>query len=299
MNILATAIGILALMAVCLGFWQHRRYLRARREVVCDLQPLIYPARAFHAVMFLKMNPGSEVVEAARRLRQVIETPKGGKLVYAGQAGLTIIASDQVPNDWDAVLIAQYPSRAAYDEWVAGDDYRAVVASLASSYTHGLKRPWLFNLMIPQLLLGLRVFDILRRAPSNFPFQPVGDDARPLLKAKMKEVEQLERLRSLGEDAVVIVNLLLPGSASQRKADRGYARKMLGAMAEGAHGPVHFGRAVTVEGEADFKQVGVVYYPGIDHLRAMVGSTFMHRIGEGKQLGDSLAVVTVPILSRL
>jgi hypothetical protein len=31
----------------------------------------------------------------------------------------------------------------------------------------------------------------------------------------------------------------------------------------------------------------------------MLGSTFMSRIGGDKQLGDSLAVITVPILSQL
>jgi hypothetical protein len=34
-------------------------------------------------------------------------------------------------------------------------------------------------------------------------------------------------------------------------------------------------------------------------MRQMIGSTFMNRIGEGKQLGDSLAVATVPFLSKL
>ena len=70
-------------------------------------------------------------------------------------------------------------------------------------------------------------------------------------------------------------------------------------MAEGSYGPTHVGRAVQVEGEASFTQFVAVYYPGIDHMYAMVGSTFMNRIGSGKQLGDSLAVATVPVLSKL
>ena len=66
-----------------------------------------------------------------------------------------------------------------------------------------------------------------------------------------------------------------------------------------AHGPMHLGRAVTVEGDAEFSAVAAVYYPGIDYMQNMIGSTFMNRIGEGKQQGDSLAVVTVPFLSKL
>jgi hypothetical protein len=42
-----------------------------------------------------------------------------------------------------------------------------------------------------------------------------------------------------------------------------------------------------------------VYYPGIDHMHAMIGSAFMNRIGPGKQLGDTLAVATIPVLSKL
>ncbi len=70
-------------------------------------------------------------------------------------------------------------------------------------------------------------------------------------------------------------------------------------MAVGVYGPMHWGRAVTVEGDAHFTQFVAVYYPGIDHMHAMIGSTFMNRIGSGKQLGDSLAVATVPVLSKL
>ena len=63
--------------------------------------------------------------------------------------------------------------------------------------------------------------------------------------------------------------------------------------------PIHVGRPVRVEGEASFTQFVAVYYPVIDHMHAMIGSTFMTRIGSGKQPGDSLAVATVPVLSRL
>ncbi len=70
-------------------------------------------------------------------------------------------------------------------------------------------------------------------------------------------------------------------------------------MAEGSYGPMHAGTAVTVEGDARFTRFVAVYYPGIDHMHAMIGSTFIARIGSGKQLGDSLAVATIPVLSKL
>ena len=195
--------------------------------------------------------------------------------------------------------IVQYPTRSAYDEMAARDDYRELLGGLAATYTQGFQRPCFLNLMLPQALLGLRMLDKLRRVPSHFPFVPAGDDLFPRLRAKRKEVEQLQRLRHLSEDAVLIVNLILPGNKAQRSADRAYTRHMLGAMAEGAHGPIHMGRAVRLTGDANFEQVFAVYYPGIDYVVAMLGSTFMNRIGEGKQLGDSLAVASVPFLSQL
>jgi hypothetical protein len=59
------------------------------------------------------------------------------------------------------------------------------------------------------------------------------------------------------------------------------------------------GRAVTVEGDSEFAQFAAVYYPGIDHMHAMIGSAFMNRIAPGKQLADTLAVATIPVLSKL
>ncbi len=57
--------------------------------------------------------------------------------------------------------------------------------------------------------------------------------------------------------------------------------------------------AIRVEGEHRFKQFAAVYYPGIDHMHAMIGSAFINRIGPGKQLGDTLALATIPVLSKL
>ena len=299
MSIIGTSLGLLGLSAVGVGVWQHRRYLKARREIVQDQQPVLYPSRTFHALIYLKVEPGKDVIGAVRSLRPVLESPGAGTIVYAGQAALALVRSEQVPNDWDVVLLVQYDSRQAFDAARVRTEQREALASFEQVYIHGFQRSALTNLMLPQALLTLRVTDILRRAPSHFPFVPAGDDAFPSQKAMIKEVEALEKLRHLSEDAVVVINLIKPGDAAQKAADRAYTRSMMSAMAERAHGPVHMGRAVTVEGDAKFSTVAVVYYPGIDHMRQMIGSTFMNRIGEGKQQGDSLAVATVPFLSKL
>lgn len=299
MSIIVTLLGVLGLSILGLCVWQHRRYLKVRREIVQDQQPVLHPGRTFHALIYLKVEPGTDVIDAVRSLRPVLESPGAGTIVYAGQAAVALVRSEQVENDWDAVLLVQYDSRQAFDAARERTEQQQALASFEQVYIHGFQRSVLANLMIPQVLLKLRATDILRRKPSHFPFVPVGDDAFPSQKVMIEDLKTLEKLRHLCEDAVVVFNLIKPGDAAQRAADRAYTQSLMSAMAERTHGPMHVGRAVTVEGDAKFSAVAVVYYPGIDYLQNMIGSTFMNRIGEGKQQGDSLAVVTVPFLSKL
>ena len=295
---------MMALVIVLLGVlgaavWQIRRYQRIRREVLGERQPMFYPSGTFHAVTFVRTEPGRAVIDDLRTLRRAIEVPGGGLVVYAGQCGPAMVESAQVPNEWSGLLLVQYPSREAFDRLAASPEYAAALSHFAAVYTHGVLRHPGVNLVLPLGLLLLRLGDVVRRAPSPFPFIPLGDDAPPRMKAKLKELERLDALRPVNAEAVVIFNLIKPGTKEQRAADRSYARKMMSAMAEGGYGPMHMGRAVTVEGSADFAQFAAVYYPGIDFVRNMVGSTFMGRIAGDKQLGDSLAVLTVPVLSKL
>ncbi len=74
---------------------------------------------------------------------------------------------------------------------------------------------------------------------------------------------------------------------------------MVSLMAEVGHGPVHVGAAVTLEGDADFDRVVLVYYPGVKYFIDMVQSKFYTGIFGEKQLGDTLSTPTVPILHRL
>ena len=122
---------------------------------------------------------------------------------------------------------------------------------------------------------------------------------RTLPEEIVAEILQFDDYRDIRDDAIVVVNLIQPGTAEQRAADGAYTREMMRGMAEGGYGPMHMGRAVRVEGEHRFAQFAAVYYPGIDHMHEMIGSAFLNRIGPGKQLGDTLAVATIPVLSKL
>ena len=296
-------LALLASAAIAAGAWQHLRYLRVRRERLEDRQPLFYPGATFHTVTYLKTDAslGREgELSALRALRRAIEAPGGGRVVYAGLVAVNMAASMRLPNEWSALALSQYPSKEAFDRQFHGGELKEVLDGCERSYVHGFQRPMLVNLGIPLALGWMRLRDLVLRREPVLPFTPLAyEDALPPIQAKRTEILQFDDYRNIREDAVLVVNLIQPGTAEQRAADNAYTGEMMRGMAEGGYGPMHMGRAVLVEGEHRYKQFVAVYYPGIDHMHAMIGSTFINRVGPGKQLGDSLAVATIPVLAKL
>ena len=296
-------LALISFVLIGAAAWQLQRYHGVRRERLEDRQPLFYPGETFHTVTFLKVadSLGREgEFDALRALRHAIETPDGGRVVYAGLVAVNMAASARLPNDWSALVLAQYPSQDAFERQREGSELGQVLDGCERSYVHGFRRPAMTNLLIPLALGGLRVRDILLRRKPILPFEPLAlEDAVPPIQAKRKEILALEDYRDIRDDAILVVNLILPGTTDQQAADRAYSGAMLRGMAEGGYGPMHMGRAVSVEGEYRYKQFVAVYYPGIDYMHAMIGSTFINRVGPGKQLGDTLAVATIPVLAKL
>ena len=109
----------------------------------------------------------------------------------------------------------------------------------------------------------------------------------------------LETARTYSEDAAVVFNLALSDGAAEQEANSAYGRKMIGLFAANGHGPSHIGKSVTSEGDAEFDDVNIVYYPGIDYLISLMQSKFYTGNVSGKQLGYTQAIPTVPILNRL
>ncbi len=300
---MTTVLLVVAAAVLGLATWQNHRYWKIRRERTEDRQPLIYSSRSFHSATLIKLEAESSrerELAVLRALQEAIAGPGGGIVVYAGLVGLTMAPSSQIENDWSGVMIAQFPSREAFDRTRSSPELQRLLDDCERSYTLGFRRPVLMNLMIPIGLGVMRLRDIVLRREPILPFQPVSDDeALPPLLEKREELKRLDTYRDVREDAVVIVNFLLPGDSKQRKADRAYTGEMTRGMAEGGYGPMHMGPAVVVEGESNFKMFAAVYYPGIDHMHAMLGSRFMNRIASDKQLGDTLAVATIPVLTKL
>jgi hypothetical protein len=300
LRILAFAFAAVALALAGAMVWQQLRYAALRRDPVQDRQSAWYPGAAFHVLSFLRLAEGQDAIPALRELRRALEVDASTRVVYAGRVGVVGIASSQLPQvDWDAVVLVQYPSRDAYRAAAAGSALRGALATFAESYSQGFERPVLLNLALPQLLLALRVYQRLTRQPSHYPFVPAADRRDPRTEASDVRLAALERLRPFGERAVVVVNLLEHGTPEQQRADRAYGLSMAGLFAEGVHGPMHMGRAARLEGDAHFDRVALVYYPGIDYMRELMGSAFFNDIVGGKQPGDTLAVLTVPVLASL
>ena len=298
MRILGLALVGMLVVVVAAMAWQHLRYVNKRRAVLQDHQPLLYPQEAFHALTFLRIKPGEDLLAAIRAFRDETQSLGGAQWVYAGKSIITGNASSQIgPVDWNAVVLAQYPSREAYDEAVASERYRGALAAFPQTYTQGFKRPAALNLLIHQFLLAKRARQLITFAPALFPLKrDEGVAASPEAK------EGLQRLlaeKEFGAEGLVIVNLQKHGNAEQRASDSAYGNRMMDGMAEGGYGPMHLGPAVRVEADHDFDQVVLVYYPGVEFFADLARSTFFQGIIGGKSLGDTQTNLTVPILERL
>ena len=70
----------------------------------------------------LKFKPGSEesYLRYGDAARAMIEE-RGGRLVWSGRAEQVLIGDPAA--DWDAVLLVEYPSRAAFIEMVSSPEY--------------------------------------------------------------------------------------------------------------------------------------------------------------------------------
>ena len=301
MKIAFGIIATLLVVAVVAIAAQEYRYAKVRRDVVADRQAIFHSSSVFHVVTLLTLSAEQELLSAVGSFADANEDV-GGHVVFAGkvfQSG----SSRQVPDEkWDAFVLVQYASQDTYAKVAADPAYQQARAQFASSYAHGMRRSPAFNLFIPIVLLSKRVMDYVTFTPNRYPFEPAElpvdvpaevRDQRDLL------LERLDANRDYGRDAVVILNFHKEGDASERESMSAYGDAMFDLMAESGNGPMHFGRGVTVEGDASFDNIVIVYYPGVDYLAEMVQSKYFIGIFGGKRLGDAMGMLTVPLLPHL
>ncbi len=298
-SVARVAAGVLVLLLGVMA-WQHHVYWSARRNVLQDAQALLHSSDVFHVVTFVEIGDDADPIDELSRLVRAIEAA-GGELVYAGRAAFTLTSPSIGEHDWDAALLVQYASRQAYDQAAADSGVRDAFARLPESYSHGTQRAAFLNLMVPQALLGLWLTDVVRGRWSAAPLEPApyeewNAERRESIRAA---IDGLRELRGVNDEALLVFNVAKAGTAEQQEADRAYGLTMLRRMAAGSHGPMHVGRAVVLEGDAEFEQVVLVYYPGPGYFADLIGSSFFHGIIGDKRLADNQSVPTVPIRSLL
>ena len=294
------ALSLVAVFVVSMG-WQHFRYLNWRRSAAQDHQPLLHSSSVFHVISYLRLETGGDLVESLAKARETLEGAGGSQWIYAGKVVLMGLRSSQLGEaQWDAIVMSQYDSREAYDEVAKSNAHSQALAHFDATYHHGMQRSAALNLAMPMIFLGIRVADILNGVPAIDPYDRASDE---VLAGRGLTLQQnspaIVAARAYNEDAAVVFNLARSGGAAEQEANRGYGRKMVGLFAANGHGPFHIGKSVTIEGDAEFDDVNIVYYPGIDYLISLMQSKFYNGIVSGKQLGDTQAIPTVPILDRL
>ena len=288
---------VVAFVAGSAMLWQHFRYLRLRRGVIQDRQTVFHSPSVFHTVTFLALSPDAIVVDEVRALKRATEGSEAN-WIYAGKVVLSPLHSEQIGvKAWNAVVLLQYPSREAYERHAQSEELKRALGRYEEVYTQGFQRSRSLSALFPQILLGVRARQIVTGRPSIFPF--VRAQSTENFPEAPEFAAQLLEEREFGADAVVVVNLLRNGTPEQQAADRSYGASLFGAMAEGVYGPQHVGRAVRVERDYQFDQIAIVYYPGRKFFGDMILSEYYQEIYSDKQLSDSQAVITAPILDRV
>jgi uncharacterized protein (DUF1330 family) len=305
-KLLLGLISVLVLIVLLAIFFQQWRYVGIRRNLAGDRQALFHSGSVFHVVSLLKLAPDQELLSGVREFVDAVEKD-GAEVVYAGKTVINGRTSSQLPpDDWEAFVITQYPSRSVWDAVSASTDFRNLESRFTNVYSMGMKRSAGINLALPALLLGRRVAQVIRREPPRYPFKPVPGLSEALAKAPIEVRERMDTFEEVlganleyGREGMVIFNFAKNGTSEERKANAGYGGEMFALFAEAGAGPMHVGEAVTLEGDADFDQVIIVFYPGVEFFGEMITSEFYQGIFPDKQLGDDLSSLTVPVLPHL
>ncbi len=278
---------------------QHLRYLRIRRRFAEDSQRILHPAEAFHVIVFFKVRSGQKVVESARNFTHQVLDGGPARLIYAGEAGFTLHSAQLGVHSWDGVVMFEFPTRLDYAEGYTAR-YAAARDVFADSYFHGLRRDRTVNAFIPQYFLRLRFYDILRgkwrvdplvKAP-ELVSMPEFDDIR-------SKVSRLHALHEINRQGLVVYSLVKRNRSAAPAVAGDPDARLRARMAAHSHGPLHIGRAVSMEFNAGFDSIYIVHYPSARYYGDLLSSQFYHTLVDNHRLSDAMIVPTVPITYRL
>ncbi|NND67198.1 MAG: hypothetical protein HKN19_06390 [Halioglobus sp.] len=293
--LIALVIAVLTITGV-----QYLRYLYLRRINAQDRQFCLHSTEAFHVFVFFKVKSGTRVVESVRAFLQRTTNERRAKLIYAGQSAFTVDSEQLGHRPFDGVVLLQYSSRLEYEERGARILAGAVAELFSDSYLHAMRRNRRANLLMPLWLLRLRIGQLLRgrwQSPDlavqpDYPTSPRYDDWR-------YRVDRLQAVHKVNPTALVTLNLIKRGNATQQAAHERFGDAMMDLMAADVHGPLHTGRSVALEGNARFDDVVATYYPSADYFSRLVTSQFFHEHWSRNAVSDTVWLATVPISDSL
>ncbi|MEM8995314.1 MAG: hypothetical protein AAGF23_11040 [Acidobacteriota bacterium] len=292
---------ILLAAAVAAMLWQHSLYSEIRRESAQDRQSALH-GESLHVLTYLSAPPEVELLSALRTLRASAEREGTGRLIYAGKVIRNHRDSTQVTAalgrdvEWQAIILQQFESREAYSRYLQDEDVRAALAEFPIRFAHGMRRSAALNLLLPQALLFRKLQRRLTLAPAIVPFEAVsGAENKELADA----AGEMLAADGFGDEAIVVVNLMLDGDDAQSDANAQYGNQMLSLFAEQEHGPIHMGASVPIDHPLEYTSVALVYYPGVSYFQDLVRSTFFQGIIGDKQLADTMISITVPMTNQL
>ncbi len=83
------------------------------------------------------------IVRYAEALQETFLPRHGGEVMYAGDGSTTLVA--ETGQEWDAVVLVRYPSRAAFSAMVADPEYQEVTGLRSGSLEEAVLQatvPW-------------------------------------------------------------------------------------------------------------------------------------------------------------
>jgi hypothetical protein len=293
-------VAFMLLVAVGVLAWQEVRYHRMRRYRAQDFQRTLHARDAFHVMVFFKLASGEKLVPTVRRFVELVTAASSARLIYAGQAAFTIDSEQIEGQDWDGVLLLEYPNREDYRR--SCEDYRVSAARglFADSYYHAMRRNRRVSARIPRYMLGLRLKDLIMGKWRVERFRPSSEfEMFPELQAWRDRVHRLRALHEVNRTGMVVINLLKLPSPGSQEAVRAIGGTLLSRMAALGHGPLHVGRSVALEKLARFDRVFIVFYPSARYYADMLSSQYYASATGYRHPGDAIRVATVPITAKV
>ncbi|MEM6914104.1 MAG: hypothetical protein AAF511_09015, partial [Pseudomonadota bacterium] len=277
---IGVVVGLLSLTTIRV----HQAFEQQRRQAVHDRQAAFHGDKLFHAVGMLRLGHDGDIAKALNPFYRAIEDNDHVEMIYAGEVIVNALSSEQLSQHfgediaWSASVLIQFDSRDHFETFTADPLVQQTLAPFDTVYWQGMKRSAIRNLMLPQIINFRRIVRFVTFRPKIMPFVPAETDPRRIEVRESLARASMDR----GRDAIVIVNFTKDGTPAEQKADAAYLSAMLDLMSEVNNGPIHTGDSVTVEGNAEFDYVALVFYPGSRYFKDMTGSTFYQSIYPNK-----------------